>query len=233
MALEEDSTKLNSEDLESKIELNSSNLSTTPLVSKTQYHKHFPYTKKQLQNIDIPTLTSLIAGGFSSYGSKDILEVFNKGEYLGKLRSINTLKNDELFKTDLLKILTNSEKTEKTRIDEGFKETIKYLDEKSYNQKNWAQTYKKAKIVDTFSTNRGEQQKRIEQISYESKKYFLKSIIHYDNITPKLMKTPGEREHIPFMNLGIKQLYVNLLYQLLNDKWENKDPIRQSWKTTN
>jgi len=225
-----------SEDLESKIEPNSNNLSTISLVSKTQYHKHFPYTKTELTKLNLLDLKSIIAGCYSTYGSREILEVFNPREYLAKMKEINFLKSDDTnYLKELNKELSGAQEYTKISIEKGFEDVIKLLDQRAYGIHNWNFKYPSTMIADTFSTNSKDQQKRIEQIPVEEQRYFLRSLYKYKNITPALMSTPSilgtpNKFYDYRMNSENKHDHVDMLYEILKHKWNNKDEKPESPK---
>jgi hypothetical protein len=195
----------------------------TPTHLDSRITNEFSYKKSELEKFNKKDLLSLIVGCTNSYGSKELMSHFTKSEYLGKLAALPTLKFDKTFLNKLYHYLTTENIETKIDVHTGFECAIKYLDNIAYAHNSWKT--KTSHIKNNFSTAKGEQHKRINQIPEEEKRSFLKSLFYTPNITIDDLTSPTSINFMYQLNSDNKTMYINALNSLLEKKWNNKDPV--------
>lgn len=185
------------------------------------FHENFPFKENELHTLSSQSLVNIINGCFSSYGSREIIRVFNTREYLGKMAGITNLKQQPVYLRKIhYEIIEN-----KKGIDSAFDEFIKYLDNLAYNSNRWTiQTKNFGK--DTFSTSKNAQKERIMQIPEIEKAKFIESIISKPIDLVRNHNYIHNRQPIGDLMANTKTGYVAFLMKQLQHKWNNQDIIK-------
>jgi hypothetical protein len=186
------------------------------------FHEEFPFKKRELYTLSEASLVNIISGCFSSYGSREIIRVFNTKEYLGKIAGITNLKRQQEYLAKVRESLTQNQKS----TSEVFDEFVKYLDRLAYQDNKWTvQTEKFNK--DKFSTKKNEQKERINHISYIEKARFIDSIFDkpIDYVSEHIY-VHGKKAPYKELMKGTKTGYVPFLIMQLSIKWNNQDSVK-------
>jgi hypothetical protein len=188
-------------------------------------HK-FPYTLNDLRKLTKRDIDRAIHGAMNSYGSREILQALNPGEYLAILSSALDVKIDADFRKTANETLnrvrteSNDEK-KKECMDALFIDVLRHINSVSYNRHGWRA--KAGKFPQPYSAKYGMEQKRTALVPAEEKYNFVLNLFnsrlnYIEDFTQK-----GTAYFDYDLVLDTKEDRSRYLLRMLRDKWDGED----------